>query len=57
MGMTRTNLISLFGEFDGYARDVAVVQRRGYRRESWTYKRLAYAAVRGALQLREQGIA
>ncbi len=32
------------------------VQRRGYRRESWTYARLAHAAVRGALQLKEHGV-
>jgi len=54
--MARTNLISLFGEFERYARDVAVVQRRGYRRECWTYARLANAAVICALELRERGV-
>src|SRR5882757_6473916 len=54
--MARTNLISLFGEFERYARHVAVVQRRGYRRECWTYARLANAAVICALELRERGV-
>jgi long-chain acyl-CoA synthetase len=54
--MTRTNLISLFGEFERYAHDVAVVQRRGYRRECWTYARLAGAAVTCALDLKGRGV-
>jgi long-chain acyl-CoA synthetase len=54
--MTRTNLISLFDEFQRYARDVAVVQRRGYRRECWTYAQLANAAVTCALELTELGV-
>jgi long-chain acyl-CoA synthetase len=54
--MTRTNLISLFGEFEHYARDVAVVQRRGYRRECWSYGRLANTAVSCALELAERGV-
>jgi long-chain acyl-CoA synthetase len=54
--MTRTNLISLFDEFQRYARDAAVVQRRGYRRECWTYAQLANAAVTCALELTEHGV-
>ena len=54
--MTRTNLISLFGEFEHYARDAAVVQRRGYRRECWTYARLTRTAVICALELTERGV-
>jgi long-chain acyl-CoA synthetase len=54
--MTRTNLISLLDEFQRYARDVAVVQRRGYRRECWTYAQLANAAVTCALELTELGV-
>jgi long-chain acyl-CoA synthetase len=54
--MTRTNLISLFDEFQRYARDVAVVQRRGYRRECWTYAQMANAAVTCALKLTEHGV-
>jgi long-chain acyl-CoA synthetase len=42
--MPRSNLISLFVEFERYATDLAVVQRRGYRRECWTYGQLAGAA-------------
>jgi len=34
----------------------AVVQRRGYRRECWTYARLSNAAVVCALELRERRV-
>jgi long-chain acyl-CoA synthetase len=54
--MARTNLISLFAEFERYARDVAVVQRHGYRRESWTYGRLATRAAACAGTLKERGV-
>jgi long-chain acyl-CoA synthetase len=54
--MPRENLISLFGEFERYGRDVAVVQRRGYRREAWSYCKLAQIAVGCALELRERGV-
>jgi long-chain acyl-CoA synthetase len=54
--MPRTNLISLFAEFATYSRDVAVVQRRGYRRESWTYAQLIEAATSCAHLLREHGV-
>ncbi len=54
--MPRQNLISLFAEFERYARDVAVVQRRGYRREVWTYGKLAELAAACALELQERGI-
>src|SRR5450755_4379388 len=54
--MARASLISLFGEFQRYARDVAVVQRHGYRRERWTYARLAAAAVACAGTLKERGV-
>ena len=50
--MSRQNLLSLFEEFQRYGGDVAVVQRRGYRREKMTYFEL-YAQVLlwgGALQ-------
>jgi long-chain acyl-CoA synthetase len=42
--MARASLISLFTDFAAYGNDVAVVQRRGYRREGWTYTQLAAAA-------------
>jgi len=54
--MPRENLLSLFGEFERYQRDVAVVQRRGYRREAWSYSKLAQLAVGCALELRERGV-
>jgi long-chain acyl-CoA synthetase len=38
--MPRKNLLSLFEEFVRFAGDVAVVQRRGYRREKLTYAEL-----------------
>jgi long-chain acyl-CoA synthetase len=54
--MPRASLISLFADFATYAKDVAVVQRRGYRRESWTYAQLAGAAVDCARLLKERGV-
>src|SRR5579871_5459176 len=54
--MPRPNLISLFAEFARHAKDVAVVQRRGYRRESWTYEQLIDGAVSCAVLLRERGV-
>ncbi len=42
--MPRKNLLSLFAEFIRFGGDVAVVQRRGYRREKLTYVEL-YARV------------
>jgi long-chain acyl-CoA synthetase len=52
---TRSHLISLFAEFARYSRDVAVVHRCGYRRETWTYARLSYMAHVCAHQLRGRG--
>jgi long-chain acyl-CoA synthetase len=54
--MPRENLLSLFREFESYARDAAVVQRRGYRRESWSYRKVAGIAVACALELKQRGI-
>jgi long-chain acyl-CoA synthetase len=54
--MPRTNLLSLFDDFRRHARDVAVVQRRGYRRESWTYDKLAKVAFRLAHELEQRGV-
>src|ERR1700730_26156 len=45
--MPRENLLTLLAEFPRFASDVAVVQRRGYRREKMTYAELrAYAQFR-----------
>jgi long-chain acyl-CoA synthetase len=54
--MSRENLNSLFGEFERYAADIAIVHRRGYRREAWTYRQLADFAVACALGLKARGI-
>ena len=54
--MPRANLISLFGEFARYASDIAAVQRRGYRREAWTYAKLAHVAFTCAQELKERGV-
>src|ERR1700694_3077472 len=54
--MLRENLLSLFTEFERHGDDVAMVQRRGYRREAWTYRKLAEIAASCALELKERGI-
>src|SRR6202521_1287286 len=54
--MPRESLLSLFAEFERYSRDIAVVQRRGYRRESWTYEKLTKTAVACALELKQRGV-
>jgi long-chain acyl-CoA synthetase len=54
--MSRANLLSLFDEFARFSGGVAIVQRRGYRRETWTYQKLAEAAILRALQLKEHGV-
>ncbi len=54
--MSRENLLSLFGEFERYKNDVAFVQKRGYRREAWTYGKLAGLACACALELKERGV-
>jgi long-chain acyl-CoA synthetase len=54
--MPRANLLSLFDDFSRHPADVAVVQRRGYRRESWTYGKLATIALGLAHDFRERGV-
>src|SRR5712675_3261773 len=54
--MSRPNLLSLFDEFSRYGGDVAAVQRRGYRRESWTYGKLATIAFGFAHYLKRRGV-
>src|ERR1700674_1841295 len=54
--MPRESLLSLFAEFERYSRDIAVVQRRGYRRESWTYAKLAQISFLCARELRQRGV-
>jgi long-chain acyl-CoA synthetase len=54
--MPRSSLLSLFDEFARFRGGVAIVQQRGYRREAWTYQRLAGDAVLRAFQLKERGV-
>ena len=54
--MPRPNLLSLFDDFRRHGRDVAAVQRRGYRRESWTYEKLSEIAFRLAHDLKQRGV-
>jgi long-chain acyl-CoA synthetase len=54
--MSRPNLLSLFNEFGRYFSDVAIVQQRGYRRESWTYGKLLASAAARALRLKDIGV-
>jgi long-chain acyl-CoA synthetase len=54
--MSRPNLLSLFDDFHRQRKDIAVIQRRGYRRESWTYASLAKVAFRMAHDLKERGV-
>jgi long-chain acyl-CoA synthetase len=54
--MSRENLLSLFQQFERYRNDIAFVQRRGYRREAWTYGQLAGAAVACSRELQECGV-
>jgi long-chain acyl-CoA synthetase len=54
--MPRKNLLSLFADFLRFSGDVAVVQRRGYRREKMTYTEL-YAQIQfRSHALAERGI-
>jgi len=54
--MSRPNLLSLVDDFSRQRRDVAAIQRRGYRRESWTYGSLAKIAFGLAHDLKERGV-
>lgn len=54
--MPRPNLLSLFADFHRHFRDIAVVQRRGYRRESWTYAKLANIAFICEHELKQRGV-
>jgi long-chain acyl-CoA synthetase len=56
VGVQRESLLSLFRDFERYRDDVAVIQKRGYRRETWTYGKLADAAKACAISLKEHGM-
>src|SRR5207245_7339414 len=55
--MPRKNLLSLFAEFARFGGDVAVVQRRGYRRERLTYTELYANALFWNSALAGRGVA
>src|SRR5258708_12958496 len=55
--MPRKNLLSLFAEFARFGGDVAVVQRRGYRREKLTYTELYARALFWSYALARRRIA
>ena len=54
--MSRPNLLSLFDDFRRQRRDIAAIQRRGYRREFWSYAKLAKVAFRLVHDLKQSGI-
>jgi long-chain acyl-CoA synthetase len=54
--MPRPNLISLFNSFPRCGNDVAVVEKRGYRREMTTYLTLHSNAVAWSQRLAREGI-
>jgi long-chain acyl-CoA synthetase len=54
--MPRRNLLSLFADFARFAGDVAVVQRRGYRREKLTYTQLYANALFWSHALAARGV-
>ena len=54
--MPRKNLLSLFDDFSRFGGDVAVVQRRGYRREKLTYRELRGYAQFWSHQLAKHGV-
>ena len=54
--MHRPNLLSLFADFHRHSPEVAVVQRRGYRRESRTYATLAKIAFNCERDLKQRGV-
>jgi long-chain acyl-CoA synthetase len=54
--MPRKNLLSLFDDFARFGGDVAVVQKRGYRREKLTYAELYASALFWSHTLAERGI-
>ncbi len=54
--MPRKNLLSLFDDFARFGAGVAVVQRRGYRREKLTYRELRGHAQFWSHQLAKHGV-
>jgi len=54
--MPRKNLLSLFADFARFGGDVAVIQRRGYRRQKLTYTELYASALSWSHALAGRGV-
>ena len=54
--MPRKNLLSLFADFARFGGDVAVIQRRGYRREKLRYAELYASALLWSAALAGRGV-
>src|SRR5258706_4461660 len=54
--MPRKNLLSLFADFARFGGDVAVIQRRGYRRQKLTYTELYSSALFWSHALAGRGV-
>src|SRR4030088_1720052 len=54
--MPRKNLLSLFADFARFGGEVAVIQRRGYRREKLTYTELYASALFWSHALAGRGV-
>src|SRR6516165_4946379 len=54
--MAAESLLDFVRRYAGLGDQVAVRQRRGYRMESWTYRRVAAEAHRVAHELAERGV-
>jgi long-chain acyl-CoA synthetase len=54
--MTRQSLADYVRDFHGNTRDVAFVNRRGYRTVRWTYSRIAETAFQAARELERLGV-
>lgn len=54
--MTRWSLAEYVENFRRYGREIAFVQRRGYRTERWTYTRVAETASQVARELEQRGV-
>src|SRR5215470_2607678 len=54
--MSRANLISVFDSFLAHGRDIAVIEKRGYRRKTTTYEELHRSAMGWSQRFAERGV-
>jgi long-chain acyl-CoA synthetase len=54
--MARHSITAFLEDFIRYGGQIAYVQRRGYRRERWSYREVATCAFQGARELEARGI-